>query len=644
MKNIKITSPFWNKYQQLITKEVLPYQWDVMNNKDIEMAHEPGGNDEHLTHSFAIENLEIAAGLKSGKHHGYPFQDTDVYKWLEAVAYTLKYNYDEQTIELTDNLIDLIAQAQVDDGYLVTFFQIKAPERKFARLKQSHELYTMGHFIEAAVAYYEVTNNEKALKIALNMADCIANNFGNDLDKIRGADGHPEIELALARLYELTKIEKYLDLAKFFIEVRGQDDFFDQQLKTDGINREMIDSMRTLPLSYYQAHKPISAQDSAEGHAVRMVYLCTGIAKVARLSNNQEFKDICQRFWRSIVDKKMYITGAIGSTNIGESFTGDYDLPNDTMYGETCASVAMAFFANEMLKIKTDGEYADILEKELFNGILSRISLDGTHFFYVNPLECDPDISKHNPSRNHVLTSRAEWFGCACCPSNVARLIASIDQYIYTENDNTILCHQFIANKAEFNHNFMIEQTSNFPWDNQISFTITNNSNTSKKLGIRIPKWSSTFKITVDNQEIKPNVIDGFIYLEINQQLCHINLELEMAVKLYAANPNVKYNVQKVAIMRGPIVYCAEKIDQETDVWKYQLTNKSSFTCDYHPNLLNGTTTIKTNALINENNKQELYYEYQPNIKTNATLTLIPYYAWANRNESQMAVWINFND
>lgn len=643
IKNIEITSSFWQQYRELIVKEVLPYQWDVMNDSaDICITHEPGGNEEHQENSHAIQNLEIAAGLKQGKHNGYTFQDTDVYKWLEAAAYSLQYHPDEELQKITDQLIDLIAEAQEDSGYLVTFFQIEAPDRKFARLKQSHELYTMGHYIEAAVAYHEVTENEKALTIAMKMADCMLEHFGKAAGQIPGYDGHPEIELALARLYEATKKEAYLKLAEFFINERGQDDFFDRQIAADGIDRDVIDGMSGFPLTYYQAAQPVREQETAEGHAVRVVYLCTGMAQVARLTGDQSLLETCQRFWKNIVEQKMYITGGIGSTNIGESFTGNYDLPNDTMYGETCASVGMAFFAKEMLQLETKGEYGDVLEKELFNGIISGISLDGTHFFYVNPLEADKDISEHNPSRNHVLNKRADWFGCACCPSNVARLIASVDRYLYVVKGDLILSHQFISNEAVFENGIEIQQTSNYPWEGGISYKVLNPSKETKQLGIRIPDWSQdNGKLLINGEPEKFEIQDGFVFLDLPEGKTEILLTLDMSIKKYQANSNVSYNYGKVAIQRGPLVYCLEETDQETDVWKYILPQAGKLEYDFDAKLLGGLGTITSAALLPEETKNEaLYRPYQTPDFKETQVKLIPYYAWANRESQNMEVWI----
>lgn len=642
METIEITSSFWNNYRELIVKEVLPYQWEVMNDSaDINITHEPGGNDEHQEHSHAIQNLEIAAGLKKGNHNGYVFQDTDVYKWLEAAAYSLKYHPDNDLQKITDQLIDLIADAQEDDGYLVTFFQIEAPDRKFARLKQSHELYTMGHYIEAGIAYYEVTGNQKALDIAIRMADCLVKNFGRSKQQIPGYDGHPEIELALARLYELTNEQQYLDLAEFYINERGQDDFFDRQIQADGLDRDLIDGMKNFPLTYYQAAEPVRKQQTAEGHAVRVVYLCTGMAQVARLTGDQSLLETCQRFWKNIVNQKMYITGGIGSTNIGESFTGNYDLPNDTMYGETCASVGMAFFAKEMLNLEANGEYGDVLEKELFNGILSGISLDGTHFFYVNPLQADTEISEHNPSRQHVLNKRAEWFGCACCPSNVARIVASVDQYVYTVKDELVLSHQFISNQASFSNGLAIQQESNYPWEGNIRYTITNSASMDRTLGIRIPEWSQqNAKLSVNGQ-VEDLVLDkGFVYFTIPQGETKVDLLLDMTIKKYQANDKVVYDFGKVAIQRGPLVYCAEETDQQQDVWKYTLTHAA----DYHfeAQLLGGVGVIQAEAKVrNEESTSLLYREYRAPSYSEGMLRLVPYYAWANRDSKNMEVWIN---
>lgn len=644
VNHVEITSDFWKRYRELVVKEVLPYQWEVMNDEaGIAISVDPQNNG-HDKSSHAVANLKIAAGQQTGHHYGFPFQDTDVYKWLEAAAYSFGYQPNADLRKITDNLIDLIADAQEDDGYLSTYFQIDAPERKFKRLQQSHELYTMGHYIEAGVVYYQATGNQKSLDIATRMADCIDRNFGLGDGQIPGFDGHPEIELALARLYEVTQNEKYLDLAHYFLNQRGQDPhFFDKQLAVDGesTDRDIIRGMQEPDLTYFLAAEPIKDQKVPQGHAVRVVYLCTGMAYVARYTGDKDLLAACHRFWNDLVKRQMYITGNIGSTTSGEALTYDYDLPNDTMYGETCASVGMAFFARQMLNLDAKGEYADVLEKELFNGALSGMSLDGKHFFYVNPLEADPTASKLNPGKSHVLTHRADWFGCACCPANLARLITSVDQYLYTVKEHTILSHQFISNQASFDNGVAITQTNNFPWSGEIHYAVKDPDQVAFKLGLRIPAWSPNFGLTVNGQQQTVDVVDGFIYLNVSADTT-IELSLDMAVKFMRANNRVSADFGKVAIQRGPIVYAAEAADNPVPLAGYEVSPKDATTYQFDAHLLNGVGTISIAAqrAVPDDPDQPLYSTNDGN-RQPAALKLIPYYAWANREEGQMRVWLN---
>lgn len=646
LNKVEVTSDFWKRYRELVVKEVLPYQWKVMNDEaDISIAEDPQNNGQDKN-SHAVANLKIAAGEMKGHHYGFPFQDTDVYKWLEAAAYSFGYHPNPDLKKITDNLIDLIAKAQDDDGYLSTYFQIDAPERKFKRLQQSHELYTMGHYIEAGVAYYNATGNQKALDIATRMADCIDNNFGLEEGKIPGYDGHPEIELALSRLYEVTKNQKYMDLAHYFLTQRGQDPaFFEKQIKADGdsVDRDLIPGMRDFPREYYLAAEPIKDQKVPHGHAVRVVYLCTGMAYVARYTGDKDLLAACDRFWNDIVKRQMYITGNIGQTTTGEAFTYDYDLPNDTDYGETCASVGMSFFARQMLNIRAKGEYADVLEKEPFNGALSGMSLDGKHFFYVNPLEADPAGSKGNPGKSHVLTHRADWFGCACCPANLARLIASVDEYLYTVNEDTILSHQFIANEAEFDDGIKVSQTNHFPWSGDIHYEIENPNKASFKFGIRIPSWSAKYELSVDGAAKSLPVEDGFIYLDVDGKSMTLDLKLDMSTKIMRASNRVKADYGKVAVQRGPVVYAAEEADNEAPLWDYQVAADAKTDYHFDEKLLDGVGVVKIAAKREklDDVNAPLYTEVQNEDTENVDLTLVPYYSWANRQDGQMRVWLN---
>ncbi|MEE8824407.1 Non-reducing end beta-L-arabinofuranosidase [Lentilactobacillus sunkii] len=648
LNDVQITSDFWKRYRDLIANDSVPFQWDMINDKgkmDVTNADAAGGAADH---SGAIENLKIAAGRAKGHHFGYPFQDTDVYKWLETVAYVLKYHFDQKMKDEADWTVDLIADAQDDDGYLSTYFQIDAPQRKFKRLQQSHELYSMGHYIEAGVAYYESTGNKKALDIAEKMAACINNHFGPEDGKIHGYDGHPEIELALSKLYEATKNKTYLNLAKYFITERGRDlKFFDRQNEADGIDNDFFPELRTIGDRYYFADKPITEQKDAHGHAVRVLYFCTGLAHVARVEHDDKLLKAANTIWNDIVKKQMYITGNVGQTATGEAFTYDYDLPNDTDYGETCASVSMAFFTKQMMANKFDGKFGDIIEKEIFNGALSGIALDGKHYFYANPLEADPTASELNPGKKHIALRRSSWFACACCPANITRLIASLDQYLYEVHDEVILSHQFVANDAKFNDDIEIKQTGNFPWDGNINYTITNPHDSKFTFGIRIPSWSlDKYSVKVNGQEVDTKLEDDILYIPVDAKELEINLVLNMNTHLVRANTRVSADVMKVAVQRGPIVYCAEGVDNKQPLSSYFLGQKPSFKYEYQPQLLSGVGTLSTDDAyyLEEDSTDDLYTFDTPKGAQKSRLTLIPYYAWANRDEKQMTVWLHQNE
>ena len=584
--NVTITSPFWKRRRDQIVESVIPYQWGVMNDEiDTTVPDDPAGNQLADNKSHAVANLKVAAGELDDEFHGMVFQDSDVYKWLEEAAYALAYHPDPELKALCDRTVDLIARAQQSDGYLDTPYQIKsgvwADRPRFSLIQQSHEMYVMGHYIEAAVAYHQVTGNEQALEVAKKMADCLDANFGPEEGKIHGADGHPEIELALAKLYEETGEKRYLTLSQYLIDVRGQDpQFYAKQLKAmNGDN--IFHDLGFYKPTYFQAAEPVRDQQTADGHAVRVGYLCTGVAHVGRLLGDQGLIDTAKRFWKNIVTRRMYVTGAIGSTHVGESFTSDYDLPNDTMYGETCASVAMSMFAQQMLDLEPKGEYADVLEKELFNGSIAGISLDGKQYYYVNALETTPD-GLDNPDRHHVLSHRGDWFGCACC----------------------------IANKADFASGLTVEQRSDFPWDSHVEYTVSlpaSAADSSVRFGLRIPGWSlGSYTLTVNGKPAVGSLEDGFIYL---------------------------------------VVYCAEQTDNPGDLWNYRLADGvtgADAAVAFQADLLGGVDTVDLPAVREHADEDDapLYVDAdEPRAGEPATLRLVPYYSWANREIGEMRVF-----
>ena len=653
MPHVVVTSPFWRRYRTLIKDVVLPYQWDVLNDAiKIELPDDPGGNQEEMTHSGAIENLRIAAGRSTGEFSGFLFQDSDVYKWLEAVAYVLMYDDAPELRAHADEVIGLIAEAQMEDGYLNSFFQINGLERRFKRLSQSHELYVMGHYIEAGIAYWEATGSTLALDIARRMADCIDANFGPEDGKLHGGDGHPEIELALARLFEATGEKRYLELAQWFVLVRGEDpDFYNRQNAADDENGEFFAGLQYLMKSgsYMQADKPFLEQTEVNGHAVRAGYLLTGAAHIAGLIRDRRMLDAVRRLWYDVAHRRMYITGNVGSTQVGESFTYDYDLPNDTMYGETCASVSMAFLARRMLEIDARAEYGEVLERELFNGAIAGMSLGGHHFYYVNPLEEDPIASERNPGKRHILPHRAQWFGCACCPANLARLIASVDRYIYTERDEgrTVLMHQFIASDATFASGVTVSQVSNYPWDGDVTVRVGNAGEEDVQLGIRIPAWAySGVRFVVEGWDEVPNVQDGFAYIPVPAgEERSISFSLPFSPQCMRASSRVAADAGKVAVMRGPLVDCMESADNPGPLWNYQLDMDSLVATDAI-DVLGGMAQVKAKGLqaVEDPDDGHLYRRAGSLRWKEAELTFIPYFMWANREVGQMRVWVRPTD
>lgn len=649
---IKITAPFWQQYIKLIRKEMLPFQWSVLNDEaDIKIEKERDADYIPSDKSHAIENFKIAAGLAKGSHYGMVFQDSDVYKWLEAAAYALHQHYDEDLRRIADGVVDLLAAAQQPDGYLNTYFTIEAPERKYKRLYQSHELYCAGHFIEAAVGYYSVAGNKKVLDIAVKLADNIDAHFGSEEGKIHGYDGHEEIELALLRLYEVTGAEKYKKLAHFFLYERGKNpNFFKEQQADDPSDKPVIEGMENFKPSYYQNHKPILEQETAEGHAVRVMYMCTGMAMLARLDGDKEMLAACKRLWKNIVTRRMYITGGIGSTVIGEAFTADYDLPNDTMYCETCASIGLVFFANNMLKVDTDSQYADVMERALYNTVINGMALDGKHFFYVNPLEVVPELSRKDPGKSHVKPVRPAWFGCACCPPNLARLLSSLDEYIYTVKDDAVYANLYLSNESTLKvgkTDSVIKQETNYPWSGTVKFTVQ--SKASFKLALRIPEWADAYTITLNGTKIEPIIENGYASIYCDWQDNEVNeivLDLPMNVKFIEANPLVREDYGKIAVQRGPLVYCAEGTDNGDNLHLLQLDTSSAAEAQFEKDFLNGAVVISakgTKTVINKNWQDKLYCDIKKtNDKTeNVDIRLIPYFCALNRGENEMTVWLH---
>ena len=628
LSKINITDAFWKRYTDLVEDVIIPYQWDIMNDNI------PGVESSHC-----LENFKIAAGLKKGQFYGAVFQDTDVAKWLEAVGYSLAEKKNEKLEKLADDAIDVIVQAQQKDGYLDTYFIIKEPEQRWRNLCEGHELYSAGHMIEAAIAYYEGTGKRKLLDSMIRLADLICRTFGPEEGQNHGYPGHQEIELALVRLYRVTQDKKYLKQAKYFLDIRGVgENYFLVERKQKNFKR-IFPELEDYDPAYSQSHEPVRKQKTAEGHAVRAVYMYSAMADVAEEYQDKELMEACENLWENITQKRMYITGGIGSSGFLERFTTDYDLQNDSNYSETCASIGMALFSLRMANITRDSRYAEVMEQELYNNILAGIAQDGKSFFYVNPLEIKPRQCMPHTSRAHVKARRQKWFGVACCPPNIARTLASLGQYIYGVDGADIYTHLYIGNQTDIpvnNDVVQIRIDSMFPWNGNIKVKVQGVKE-KIKLHFRIPSYSENFQLYCNGEEQELKVNNGYAYVEICEN-SRIDIQFDMPVAFLHANYKVSADVGKVAIKRGPIVYCLEEIDNGPDLQCIYLSSKEAHvrTSRSFPECFE--IELQGRRLIS---KSEGLYSSDGLSYSDVNIQAIPYAYWNNRREGEMLVWIH---
>ena len=634
LKNIHITDSFWNKYVHLVKDVIIPYQWDILNDRleDVETSH-------------CIENFKIAAGESEGEFQGAVFQDTDVAKWLEAVGFALSWERDEKLEALADETIDLIGRAQQPDGYLNTYFTIKEPGLRWTNLMEGHELYTAGHMIEAAVAYYEATGKKKFLDIVSRFADLICDTFGAEEGKIHGYPGHQEIELALVKLYRVTGTHKYLELAKYFIDARGEgENYFLNEEKKPAFKRIFPDFHDYNP-AYSQSHQPVRKQKTAEGHAVRANYMYSAMADLACEYEDDRLKAACENLWDNMVHKRMYITGSVGSSGILERFTTDYDLPNASNYSETCASIALAMFGKRMADMEKDASYMDAVERALYNTVLSGIAMDGKSFFYVNPLEVWPANCIPRTSMEHVKPVRQKWFGVACCPPNITRTLASLGQYVYFQEKDQIYVNLYIANETEVQiggNPFKITLEGNFPWENNLRFTVDGESESEGMIAFRVPSYAKNFCILHNGQKVEIKTEKG--YAKIAGKFSHeiFEISLEAPAVFVHANPQVRADAAKTAVVKGPLVYCLEEADNGDDLSALLIDTAQTPEEIYDDQLLGGCSVVHISGrkISGEGWNEHVLYQEKPVSLEDVKLTLVPYCYWGNRKAGEMLVWM----
>jgi DUF1680 family protein len=556
-----------------------------------------------------IKNFAVAGKLAPGKHEGALFNDSDVYKMIEGIAYSLSTHDDPTLVRRTDAIITQIAAAQQPDGYLNTYYTLVEPQQRWQNIQYGHELYCAGHLIEAAVAYQQATRKTTLLEVARKFADEICDTFGEG----RKCDtcGHEEIELALVKLWRATGDKKYLEQAGYFLDVRGRGD------------------LRRLFGQYAQDDKPVRQQTEVAGHAVRAMYLYAAMADVAAVSDDRELLASLQSIWHDVVERKMYVTGGIGPSAHNEGFTVPYDLPNDSAYAETCAAIGMALWNHRLFLMSGDGKYADVLEREVYNGLLSGVSLSGDRFFYVNPL---------GSRGNH---HRVPWFDCSCCPTNIVRYIPGMGERAFATHANELWTVLYFGNEAEIrlaDGAVKVREETRYPWDGDVKLTLEPAKAMAFDLKLRVPSWCHRATVQVNGRPAEAKPDRGYLTLNRTWQPGDVvNLSLEMPVERVYADPHVQADVGRVAIQRGPMVYCLEGVDNDNQVRNFVLPREARLEARFDPDLLGGVTVIRGDGLrVSTANDEVTDALTTQKVKFQA----VPYYAWDNRAPGQMVVWL----
>ena len=601
------------------------------------------------------------------------FWESDLAKLMEGAFFSMQQEKDEKLEKICDSIIDKIIANQEQDGYLNYYFTKHEPDNKFTNLRDRHELYCAGHLLESAIEHHKATGNSKFFDVMERYVDHIISKFGREEGKMRGYPGHQEIELALVKAYEHTNKQKFLDLATYFIGERGthsktEDHYFISERKILKEKEKDFDPS-TLPswlrdvlnfgsdphgtnssshgnlqgkvyrdLQYWQAHERPVDQKTAEGHSVRALYMFTAMADLARLNNDNEMLNACKTLWRNIVDKRMYVHCGVGSAYIGERFTDNYDLPNDMAYAETCATIALIYFANRMSKIELNSEYGDIIENSLYNLLLASTSLDGKGFFYDNYLECNP-VYLHAQQRRHGI--RDEYHLCSCCPPNITRLIASMDMYIYNSYEDSIIVDQYISSEVNFrNQGIKLNQTSDFPHKGYSKIEIIDSQNKDSTIYFRIPSWDKNILINLNGSKTNYEVVNGYAKIsKIWQKDDVIELTFDFSPRFVRSNPNVRYNVRKACLFRGPILYCLEEKDNGQYLNKLVLNTNNYIEEKDEKINSEGIISLTVKGFKFED-IDNLYIHDKLNMNE-TSLKFIPYYCWSNRGENEMLVWIN---
>ncbi|MCC7355710.1 MAG: glycoside hydrolase family 127 protein [Anaerolineae bacterium] len=621
---VNLLDSFWAPRQEVNREATIPHEYEQCER----------------TGRIAAWDLTWKPGDPNPPHI---FWDSDVAKWIEAASNSLATHYDANLDGLLDALIGKIARAQQPDGYLNSHFIAVEPEKRWTNLRDAHELYCAGHLMEAAVAHYQATGKRSLLDAARRYADHIDATFGREPGQKRGYCGHEEIELALVKLLHATGEPRYLRLAQYFIDERGRRPYYyDEEARARG---EDPTRFWAKTYAYMQAHVPMREQTEVTGHAVRATYLYCALADLARETADVESFNVCERLWRHLCTKRLYVTGGLGSAAANEGFTTDYDLPDDTAYAETCAAIGLVFWGHRMLQLTGDAQYADVAERVLYNGVLSGVSLDGRHFLYVNPLA---SRGEHR---------RQEWFGCACCPPNIARLITSIGGYFYSQDENTAWIHLFAQGEGrlEINgHEVVIRQSTSYPWEGLVKITVLPPSPMAFTLHVRVPTWCDDWRLSVNGDLAAAAAAiprtDGVSmnngYIGISRRWepgDEVSLQMAMPVRYVHAHPKVRQMLGRAALQRGPIVYCLEGADHPgipLDRIALPAGDPSGWQAEHRADFLGGVTMLRgAGMVIEEGEWGDTLYQYRPPETRPVNLVAVPYCVWNNRAPGEMRVW-----
>ena len=634
LEQVTIRAGFWEERQRVNREQTIPAIY------------------EKLEETGRLTAWSMVRTHETPRDRGtvYMFWDSDSGKWLEAVACSLATHPDAELQALADELIDAIASAQQTDGYLNTYFPVLDPESKWANLRDWHEMYNAGHLIEGAVAYFRATGKRKMLDVLQRFADHIDQRFGAEAGKARGYPGHPELELALVKLYRETGEARYLDLAAYFVNERGSaPHYFDQEAAARGEKRA---DFWAQTYHYCQAHAPIREHTEATGHAVRACYLYAGIADVALETGDAELLALSQRLWDDLTHHQMYVTGGLGPAHSNEGFTFAYDMPTETAYAETCAAIALAFWAQRMFHLDPHGRYIDVMERAIYNGSLSGVSDDGRTFFYANPLASYPHVnpySKWSGITTEAHYRREEWFFCPCCPPNLARLVAGIGGYSYSQAGRCVYVHLYHDNDLAFEldgQQLRLEQRTRYPWDGDIAFTVDAAAPTDFELALRLPDWCHSHRLTVNGEVQAAAPQRGYVRLAREWRAGDVvELTLAMPVERVMPHPDIRQAAGQVALQRGPLLYCLEEADNGPRLANVIIPADAVLEAAFDGDLFAGTAVIRGAAVRSEPAAESaaLYRHHSQTAQQQQSAFVfkaIPYYLWANREPGEMRVWI----